>query len=136
MEVINKNVALLSNYEVYEKLLEHQEHMKKKKGPALGKAQNLATVVYQTANYLSSTPCKGQNPKCIGEVLTALKKYNLTKAEKLQLINLTPCTPVEMQLVIEEMDERFKDQEIDEMCEIIRTHLLKPKPDDNDAPAQ
>ena len=68
------------------------------------------------------------------------------RAEKLQLINLTPCTPVEMQLVseldfttcipdvlqiIEEMDERFKDKEVEEMCEIIRTHLLEPKPDDN-----
>jgi len=37
--------------------------------------------------------------------------------------------------IIEEMDERCKDNEVEEMCEIIRTHLLEPKPDDN-APAQ
>jgi len=38
--------------------------------------------------------------------------------------------------VIEEMDERFKDQEVEEMCEIIRTHLLEAKHDDSDVQAQ
>ena len=42
-----------------------------------------------------------------------------SRAEKLQLLNITPISPVEIQLVIEEVEERFSEQEISELLEII-----------------
>lgn len=49
--------------------------------------------------YLEKTACRNQNAEVIQGFLQAVKEFKLTKAEKLQLINLRPTTPVEMQLV-------------------------------------
>lgn len=49
--------------------------------------------------YLEKTACRNQNAEVIQGFLEAVKDFKLTKAEKLQLINLRPTTPVEMQLV-------------------------------------
>lgn len=48
---------------------------------------------------MEETPCRCQSPESIHRFLDAVKDFKLTKAEKLQLINLRPTTPVEMQLV-------------------------------------
>ena len=42
----------------------------------------------------------------------------------LSLWHITGCLTVLLLLqIIEEMDERFNEQQVEEMCEIIRTHL-------------
>lgn len=41
------------------------------------------------------------------------------RAEKLQLLNIRPKMIVEMQLIIEELEERFPDDKLTEILEII-----------------
>ena len=56
-----------------------------------------------------------------------------SRGEKLQLLNLRPTQPVEMQLVIEEIEERFNEDEISEIIEIVTKHLVVPDHDDNES---
>ena len=123
MEVINENVATLSNAEVFqllegEKLIEH-------------KSTNVATIAYETIKHLEKTPCRYQDTETIQEFLRALQRYDFTKAEKLQLLNLRPTSVVEMQLIIEELDERLKtEEELEKLVELIEEKL--PVPDNED----
>ena len=54
----------------------------------------------------------------------------LQRAEKLQLLNLRPLQPVEIQLIIEEIEERFTEEEITELLELINQYL--PDPNNSD----
>ena len=116
MEIVSENCAYLSNFEVFqlldkEKLVEH-------------KHTNTATVAYQTLKYLEKTPCKTQNNDQVKNFLKAVQHYNFTKAEKLQLVNLKPTSIIEMQLVVEELDERLKtEEELDKLIELINRYF-------------
>lgn len=116
MEVIHQCVATLSNAEVYhllesEKLIEH-------------KNTNTATVAYETIRHLEQMPCRYQTKEVIEDFLRALAPYDFTKAEKLQLLNLRPTSIVEIQLIVEELDERLKtEEELNKLINIIETKL-------------
>ena len=120
MEVINENVAMLSNSEVFqllekEKLIEH-------------KSTNVATIAYETIRHLEKTPCKHQTDETIRNFLAALQPYDFTKAEKLQLLNLRPTSIVEMQLIVEELDERLKtEEELQKLIDLIEEKLPLPE---------
>jgi len=120
MEVVDENVATLSNAEVYqlledEKLIEHR-------------ITNVATVAYEAIKYLEKTPCKQQDRDIIQNFMQALEPYGFTKAEKLQLLNLRPTSIVEMQLIVEELDERLKtEEELEKLIELIEEKLPLPK---------
>ena len=116
MEVLNENVAMLSNYEVFklletEKLVEH-------------KVTNVATIAYETEKYLERTPCKELSDDKINGFLTEVQHYGFTKAEKLQILNLRPTSIVEIQLIIEELDERLKtEEELERLIAIIEKYI-------------
>jgi len=120
MEVINENAATLSNSEVYhlleaEKLIEH-------------KNVNTATIAYEAIKYLEKTPSRHQRNENIRNFMSALEPYDFTKAEKLQLLNLRPTSIVEIQLIIEELDERLKtEEELNKLVEIIQEKLPLPQ---------
>ena len=120
MEVVNENVATLSNAEVFqlledEKLIEHR-------------ITNVATIAYETIKHLEKTPCKHQDGETIENFMKALAPYDFTKAEKLQLLNLRPTSVVEVQLIIEELDERLKtEEELEKLIELIEQKLPLPQ---------
>ncbi|XP_018318999.1 DNA-directed RNA polymerase III subunit RPC9 [Agrilus planipennis] len=116
MEIINTKVATLSNFEVMNHLQNVKEGKKRNKG-------QLATITYETLRYLESTPCKHQTPESIENCLKALKHYNLTKNEKLMLINTPPITPLEIQLMVEESEERLTEEQVEEILQIITEHF-------------
>lgn len=122
MEVVNENVATLSNAEVFqlledEKLIEHR-------------ITNVATVAYETIKHLERTPCKHQDNETIEKFMKALSPYDFTKAEKLQLLNLRPTSIVEVQLIIEELDERLKtEEELQKLIDLIEENLPLPQDD-------
>jgi hypothetical protein len=129
MEVVNHNAGMLSNYEVYALLQESQTKPSKIKGPNRG-LENLATIAYETNKYLSETPCKMQSPKVIEDFLMALRPYKLTRAEKLQLLNLRPMTAVEIHLVVEECEERLTERQVDELLKLVAERLPGPADED------
>ena len=122
MEVVDENAAMLSNYEVYTQLKEIQTGQSGNKRPNKHQ-QHLATILYSTLKYLEKTPCKDQDPEIISKFMLAVADFNLTKAEKLQLLNQRPTTAVEIQLMIEESEERLTEEQIDQLLDIITNTL-------------
>lgn len=120
MEVLNERAAMVSNYEVLNLLQEKMKDDAGKKRHKKQRQENLATISYEVTKYLEKTPCKLQNEDVIRDFLVEVAPFNLTKGEKLQLLNLRPSTPVEIQLIIEESEERLKtDEELEKLLAIV-----------------
>ncbi|KAK7790276.1 hypothetical protein R5R35_012642 [Gryllus longicercus] len=112
METINANAAILSNYEVLSLL---QDTRSKQKRSA--KSQ-VAAVQFEAMRYLQNSPCAEQTPEKIKQLLSAYESFNLTKAEKLMLINDPPQKEVDVHLMVEESAERLTDDQIQEILTI------------------
>ncbi|KAG6854752.1 hypothetical protein C0991_001179 [Blastosporella zonata] len=134
MEVVNSRAALLSNHEVLSLLRElESDHLARGKTalrvkkeeedagmpprPAGGDAvfgeasENLRTVEIEAIQYLSADylPTNRQSPERITHLVKNLAPYDLTKAEKLQIVNLAPTMPVELYVIVEELEDRLGD---------------------------
>ena len=119
MEVVNERAAMISNYEVFALLQEKVKESNKKRN-IKHRQENLATISYEVIKYLEKTPCKLQNEEVIRQFLLDIAPFNLTKGEKLQILNLRPRTPVEIQLIVEESEERLQtDEELEQLIEIV-----------------
>lgn len=123
MEIIDSNAGILSNYEIYQLLCECREIQKIQKPSSRPKA--LATLIYETLNYFEKTsPCTEYKAESIVDFINSAKQFKLTKAETLQILNLRPTNAVEIQLIVEECEERLTEQQVDDLLNII--NLLLP----------
>ncbi|KAF9453169.1 hypothetical protein P691DRAFT_755807 [Macrolepiota fuliginosa MF-IS2] len=149
MEVLNGRSALLSNYEVLTLLKElENDHLarskaamriKKEEEVASGQhthtdvlpdiSENLRTIQVEAIQYLSSEhlPTTSQTPTGVSNLITALAPYDLTKSEKLQIVNLAPTRPVELYVIIEELEDRLGDS-MDTILDTIKSSLSAPPP--------
>ncbi|OAX40437.1 hypothetical protein K503DRAFT_855357 [Rhizopogon vinicolor AM-OR11-026] len=131
MEVVNARSALLSNFEVLNLLRElDADHIartktairvKKEEGTA-GKnphdthteeiSENLRTVELEAIQYLSADyqPTLHQSDKSITQLVRGLQPFGLSKSEKLQIVNLAPTEPVELYVIVEELEDRLGNQ--------------------------
>lgn len=126
MEVVKTPHLLLSNYEVYDLLQEEGKSNSKGKKPS-----QKATIAYETEQYLKSyTPSTVTSPEIVKQFLVAFKKYRLTKGEKLQILNHRPTSLVELQLLIEESEERFSEDIMNEMITMVAEIIPEPELDD------
>ncbi|XP_045157076.1 DNA-directed RNA polymerase III subunit RPC9-like [Mercenaria mercenaria] len=119
MEVKNDKSAMLSNYEVLNLLSDmHKGQSKQSKLQT-----NLATISYEITHYLENSACSKQSPELLANFIKALDRFKLTKAEKMQLLNLRPKTAVEIQLIVEESEERLTEDQIYELLDLVKEHL-------------
>ncbi|MCK1975390.1 Rpb4 family DNA-directed RNA polymerase subunit, partial [Bacillus safensis] len=68
-----------------------------------------------------------QTQENINEFLKSCEKYKLAKAEKLNIINIRPSTQVEIDPIIEECQNRLKEEQVEELVELI-ANLFPPPP--------
>ncbi|XP_034540315.1 DNA-directed RNA polymerase III subunit RPC9 [Notolabrus celidotus] len=136
MEVKNASAAMLSNYEVFKLLTDLKEQRKDsgKNKHSTGQ-QNLNTIMYETLKHLSKTPCSRQSPEIVKEFLNTMMPQKLTKAEKLMILNHRPQTAVEIQLLVEESEERLSEEQIEELIQIV-SGALPGDPEQENADAE
>ncbi|CAF4958698.1 unnamed protein product [Pieris macdunnoughi] len=108
MEIINANTAFLSNFEVMQILQQLKDNTQKKHK----REASLATVTYETVRYLQDTECQHQSSEKIRNFLESIKSFKLTKLEKLMMINTPPRTELEIQLIVQESEERLSENDV------------------------
>ncbi|CEP18147.1 hypothetical protein [Parasitella parasitica] len=130
MRIKTVRSALITNYEVLRLLEESQDAQKQaqKADSSVEYPEHLLTVQFELTEYLKETPCSTQTPEQISYFMDAISKFDLTKAEKLQILNLRPKSTVEIYLLIEECEERFTEEDLEQMLSNIITTL--PRDDD------
>ena len=136
MPVTQDKITLLSNYEVLQLLRQVNTEFKKNR-PKDWRAQksNLATILYESVKYLEDGPCNNiEDDQVITAILNELKEYELTKSEKLELINHLPSSLVELQLLIEDNEERLTEDQLSNIVEIIssKCHQLESQMEDDE----
>ncbi|KAG5245094.1 calsequestrin [Salix suchowensis] len=122
MKIKNPNAGALTNFEVLDFL--------RSRGASKDVSRVLAPVAtseYKAYDYLVETPACNQTRENINEFLERFKKYNLAKAELLNIINIRPSQTVEIYTIIEEMDSRFEMPIIEELVELVE-EVLPPPP--------
>lgn len=68
--------------------------------------------------------CKTQTKENIVEFLEAIKPFKLSKAESLMMVNDPPTTPLHIQLLVEDSEERLSEEEVCQLIEIAKQWLL------------
>jgi len=120
MEILSENAGLLSNYEVLALATAEADRLKKKSADSTVAAapQNVMTCLYQVRTFLTDTECAVQSDDVIRDFLKQLLPYNLTKAEKLMLLNNRPVAESVLVSMIEECEERFSEEQRGELLDI------------------
>ncbi|ELU38260.1 RNA polymerase rpb4 domain-containing protein [Rhizoctonia solani AG-1 IA] len=65
-----------------------------------------------------------QNDVAIRNLTRSLGKFSLTKSEKLQIVNLAPRQLVELYVIVENLEDRFSDEELTEMLQLVEQSFL------------
>uniref|UniRef100_H0WJM4 DNA-directed RNA polymerase III subunit RPC9 n=1 Tax=Otolemur garnettii TaxID=30611 RepID=H0WJM4_OTOGA len=122
------NSALLSNYEVFQLLTDLKEQRKESgKNKHNSGQQNLNTITYETLCFVTKISNYQLRPAFISECLT-FSSGKLFIAEKLQLLNHRPMTAVEIQLMVEESEERLTEEQIEALLHTV-TSILPAGPE-------
>ncbi|GAA5901382.1 hypothetical protein JCM6882_007762 [Rhodosporidiobolus microsporus] len=100
--------------------------------------QDLHTVTFEALSYLEEPvhPMRRQTTESVGKLLDELEELDLTKAERLQLVNLAPTSIVELHVCIEDIGERFPtDASQEHLLSLIKSHLSSTSSSDAAASA-
>ncbi|KAJ2784166.1 hypothetical protein H4R18_001293 [Coemansia javaensis] len=127
MEVLDRQEALLTNYEVL--LVLDEESARHRQAQEAKGPENVTTLVFEALEYLKGTACPSQSGKQIAALKSQLAGMELTKAELLQIVNLRPKSLVELHLITEECSDRFSGDALEQMLGLIQRAL--PRDDDD-----
>jgi len=122
MKVLEAQSAVLSNFEVHQHVLQQRERYKKSRhrGPP-----NYETVVKELSSWLEASPSPmSQKPspytlQSIPMLLERLRPYDLSKGEVVMILNLRPANVVALNVIVEDMADRFDEAQQEELVTII-----------------
>ncbi|KAL3915259.1 MAG: hypothetical protein SGPRY_007301, partial [Prymnesium sp.] len=77
----------------------------------------------QVLAYLEQTDCVSQSREAIKKFCGAVRKFKLTQAEVMQLVNSAPRSRVEVYLIIEECEERLTPAQVQELLALCKANL-------------
>jgi len=125
MEVVKLCSAPVCNSEVVHFLREKKNLLPTKKKAVHG--SQAATVVLETLNHLEKFESTTDlTPERVDSFQKRLEENNLqlSDREKLHLINLCPTTLVEIQVLIDDSEERFSEDQFNLLLDIVQSELL------------
>jgi hypothetical protein len=131
MEILDSNAALISNWEILHHL---QSQKAKRSSDSSQKAkiqQNLRTLEFEIIQYLKDpafSKCSKHTKQQISLFLSQFKDIPLKKAEKLQILNMHPESLLDLHLIIEECEERFTEEQLNDMLTSISILFAPPPP--------
>jgi hypothetical protein len=135
---------LISNLAVLEMLQPRVESRKGRKSPSK-QLRHRDWIERQVVDYLKGTACtqfsSASNAAALHKTLRSKKKtkvsvdngaissgFDLTDAESLQILNLSPTEPVEIHLLIDELQDRMTTEKQDELLTTIQSYrTAKPE---------
>ncbi|CDW53816.1 RNA pol Rpb4 domain containing protein [Trichuris trichiura] len=112
-----KFTADLCNWEVYRYVREEEEKIMQSGDEVSG---SFPTILYELRKYLEEFGSSEQTEEGLSDTLEKLAKYNLTKLEALQLINNQPKVPVVVYRIIDNCEERYTEEQVNEILELCR----------------
>ncbi|KAL5170839.1 DNA-directed RNA polymerase III subunit rpc9 [Glycine soja] len=121
MKILEGNAGALTNFEVLDFL--------RAKGASKDPTRVIAKVSqseYKVYDYLVDTAASVQTRESINEFLRSVKQHDLAKAEVLNILNIGPAAEVELYPILEESDERFGDEGVTEIVELVKKTLPLP----------
>ncbi|GME89980.1 unnamed protein product [Ambrosiozyma monospora] len=133
IEVAREN--FLSNYEVYNYMLDVQrdnnwtftlaadpDTKPKKRKRTTDSLIDLEIITRDLSGYLvKNNQTQSTDPNRFVQLMQGLNKFELEKIEKLQIVNYLPRSMVTLYALIEECDQRFDEDQCNEMLELIST---------------
>ncbi|KAI1826931.1 HRDC-like protein [Xylaria intraflava] len=122
MRILEAQNAVLTNAEVYTFLTDQaqQYQAQKRRGPS-----NLETLRGEVIKYFETFPGPlSQKPlpydvSSIPVLLKRLHPYNITRGECIMVINMRPTTTAALNAVLEDMGQRFTEQQQEEIINIV-----------------
>ncbi|GAA5868692.1 hypothetical protein JCM3774_003627 [Rhodotorula dairenensis] len=155
---LNDRAGFLCNYEVLEVLRQQQQERFRQirvltggkggevNGKRIGRYQDIAqreeaeriqpqdlhTISWEAVEYLEADvhPMRRQTSAAVAKLLDGLDDYDLTKSERLQIVNLAPTTLVELHVCIEDLAERYPaDEQQEALLDLVRSHLGNAAPE-------
>lgn len=121
MEVLDKNLALLSNFEVLKVINETLSDFSSSSKYINPNLFDSLSIVQQ---YLEITPCNHHSEIKIEEFLKAIQKYpTILREEKLQILNIHPTKPVDLFILINCCEDRYNDDEVQDILSIVQKTL-------------
>ncbi|KAI9158642.1 Calcitonin peptide-receptor component protein [Paramyrothecium foliicola] len=131
MKVLEAQAAVLTNYEVFQHALDQRDRYKQKKrrGPP-----NYETVMTELLQYLKTEPSPlsqdppTYTPDCVPQLLERLRPYDLAKGEVVMILNLRPVSVAALNTMVEDMGERYTEEQQEEMVNIVGEVLGYPVP--------
>eukprot|EP01114_Cavostelium_apophysatum_P001271 TRINITY_DN11077_c0_g1_i1.p1 TRINITY_DN11077_c0_g1~~TRINITY_DN11077_c0_g1_i1.p1 ORF type:complete len:169 (-),score=24.87 TRINITY_DN11077_c0_g1_i1:10-516(-) len=131
MRIVDTNNTLITNYEVYNIMLESRD---KQQEPSKSDDQNTKQRHKEVTDwenkfrkYLHAFERGGDIQQHIA-LRDYLRNWNFTPAEILQVSNLKPTHMVELHMILEEAEERLDDAQLAEVLQTIATHVPPPQP--------
>ncbi|POY73954.1 hypothetical protein BMF94_2997 [Rhodotorula taiwanensis] len=88
--------------------------------------QDLHTVSWEAVQYLEADvhPTRRQSRDGISHLLDGLAAdFKLTKSERLQIVNLAPTSLVELHVCIDDLADRYTDEQQEALLDLVRSHL-------------
>lgn len=122
MKILESNAGALTNFEVLNFL--------RSRGAGKDPTRLIASVApseYKVYDYLDRTAACNQTREIINECIEKCRKYDLAKAEMLNIINIRPLAESELDPIIEHCESRLGEESVSELLAVV-TEVLPPAP--------
>ncbi|KAF4584448.1 DNA-directed RNA polymerase III subunit RPC9 [Ophiocordyceps camponoti-floridani] len=122
MRIVESQSAVLTNYEVFQHLVDQRRRYQptKRRGPG-----NLETVVKEVLVYMRERPSPlCQEPvtykaECVARLLERLRPYDLSKGEVIMMFNHRPPDVAHLNTLVEDMSDRFSPEQQQEIVHVV-----------------